>query len=57
MLTSFETSSLPDVIINAHDPMQDPGQTRILYKPGQIRLTLAKCDPVDPDDPDDLTWF
>ena len=48
MLTSSETASPPDVIINACDPMQNPGQTRIFYKAGQTR---AKRDPVDPDDP------
>ena len=44
----------PDAIINARDPMQNPGQIRIIYKPGQTRLTRTKCDPVDPDD---LTRF
>ena len=39
MLTSSETSSPQDVIINAHDPMQNPGQTRIFYKAGQTQLT------------------
>ena len=52
MLTSSETSSPPDTIINAHNPMQNPGQTRIFYKAGQTR---AKRDLVDPDDPDDMT--
>ena len=54
MLTSFETSSAQDVIINARDPMQNPGQTQIFYKVGQTWLTREKCDPVDPDDP---TWL
>ena len=50
MLTSSETASPSDIIINACDPMQNPGQTRIFYKVGQTRLTRAKRDPVDPDD-------
>ena len=52
MLTLSETASSPDVIINACDPMQNLGQTRIFYKAGQ---TWAKRDPVDPGDPDDPT--
>ena len=36
-----------DAIINAHDPMQNMGQTQILYKPGQTRLTRTKRDPLD----------
>ena len=44
-------------MINACDPMQNPGQTRIFYIAGQTRLTWAKRDPVDPDNPDDLTWL
>ena len=36
-----------DAIINACDPMQNLGQTRIFYKLGQICFTLTKCDPVD----------
>ena len=55
MLTLSQTSSLRDVIINAHDPMQNPGQTWIFYKVGQTRLTQANCDSIDPDDPDDPT--
>ena len=55
MLTLSETSPSRDVIINTCDPMQNPGQTQILYKIGQTRLTQAKCDLVDPDDTDDLT--
>ena len=58
MLPSSPSSTLnsllwsgPDAIINTHDPMQNPNQTRIFYKPGQTRLTRTKCDPVDPDDP------
>ena len=51
MLTSSETVSPPDVIINACDPMQNPGQTRVFYKAGQTWLTQAKRDPVDLDDP------
>ena len=35
--------------------MPNPSQTRIFYKAGQTRLTRAKCDPVNLDDPDDLT--
>ena len=46
-----------DSIINARDPIQKPGQTQIFYKPGQTRLTWTKCDPVDPDNPDDPTRF
>ena len=46
-----------DTIINACDLMQDTGQTRIFYKPGQTRLTWTKCDPVDPDNADDPTQF
>ena len=49
--------SLPDAIINARDTMQNPGQIRIFYNPGQIRLTRRKCDPGDPDDPGDPTRF
>ena len=48
MLTSSETASWPDVIINACDPMQNPDQTQIFYKAGQTRLTRAKRDLVDP---------
>ena len=55
MLTSSEISLQRDVIINARDPMQNPSQTWIFYKVGQTRLTQAKSDPVDLDDPDDLT--
>ena len=54
MLTLSETSSPPDVIINARDPMENPSQTRIFYKAGQTWFTLAKCDPVDLDD---STWL
>ena len=46
-----------NAIINARDPMQNPDQIRIFYKPGQTHLTWAKRDPVDPDNLDDLTWF
>ena len=35
--------------------MQNPGQTQIFYKVGQTQLTQSKHDPVDSDDPDDLT--
>ena len=34
--------------------MQNPGQTQILYKPGQAQLTRTKHDPVDLDN---LTQF
>ena len=54
MLTSSETLSLQDVINNAYDPVQNPGQTQVFYKAGQTQLTLAKRDPGDPDDP---TWL
>ena len=37
--------------------MHNPGQTWILYKPGQTHLTQTKCDPVDLDNPDDPTRF
>ena len=47
----------PDAIINAHDTMQNLGQTWIFYKPGQNQLTWTKHDPVDLDNLDDLTWF
>ena len=40
-----------DAIINAHDTMWNPGQTRISYKAGQTHLTCTKCDPDDLDDP------
>ena len=46
-----------DAIINAHDPMQNLGQTRIFYYPGQTRLTRTKRDPVDPDNPVNPTRF
>ena len=29
----------------------NPGQTRIIFKPGLTRMTRTKRDPVDPDDP------
>ena len=52
MLPSSTLNSLfwsgPDTIINPRDPMQNPGQTRIFYKPGQTRMTQTKCDPDDP---------
>ena len=35
--------------------MQNPGQTQMFYKVGKTRLTRAKCDLVDPDNPDDPT--
>ena len=40
--------------------MQNPGQIWIFYKAGQMsttHLTQAKCDLVDPNDPDNLTWL
>ena len=40
--------SRSDAIINAHDPMQHLGQTRIIYKPGQTRLIRTKCDLENP---------
>ena len=43
--TYFLFWSGQDVIINAHDPIQNPGQTH---------LTRTKCDLVNPDD---STWF
>ena len=33
----------------------NPGQTRIFYKVDETRLTRTKCDPGDPDNPDDPT--
>ena len=45
------------LIINARDPMQNPGQTQIFYIVGQTRLTQTKRDPVDLDNPDDPTRF
>ena len=50
-------SSPQDVIINARDPMKNPGQTQMFYKVGQTRLTQAKCDQVNPDDPGDPIWL
>ena len=47
MLTLSKTLSLQNVIINTYDPMQNPGQTGIIYKAGQTWLTRAKRDPVD----------
>ena len=45
-------------IINTRDPMQNPGQTRIFYKPGQTHLTRTKRDPVDPAHPSQFQpWF
>ena len=55
--SSTLNSSLPDAITNARDPIKNPGQTRIFYKPGLTRMTRTKRDPVDPDDPDDPTRF
>ena len=46
-----------DAIINAHDPMQNPGQTQIFYKLGKTHWTRTEHDPVDPDNPDDPTRF
>ena len=40
-----------DAIISARDPMQNPGQTRICYNPGQTHLTRLTIDPNNPDDP------
>ena len=37
--------------------MQNPGQTRIFYKPDQTRLTWTKHDSVDQDNLDDPTRF
>ena len=37
----------PDTIIDACDPIQNPDQTQIIYKPGQTRLTRVKRDPDD----------
>ena len=55
MLTSSETLSPRDVIINARDPLQNLGQTQVFSKAGQTQLTRAKCDPGGPDDLDDPT--
>ena len=46
-----------EVMINARDPMQNPGQTWIFHELGQTHLTRTKHDPVDLDNPDDLTQF
>ena len=43
-----------DIIITAHDSMQNPGQHWIFYKPGQTHWTQTKHDLVDLDD---LTRF
>ena len=45
------------LLLVAHDSIQNPGQTRIFYKPGQTHLTRTKHDPVDPDNSDDLIPF
>ena len=37
----------PDVIINAHYPMKNLGQTWIFYKPGLTHITQIKRDSVD----------
>ena len=47
----------PDTIINAHDPVQNLGQTRIFYKLGQTHLTQTTRDPVDLDNWDDPARF
>ena len=57
MLTSSETLSPREVTINTRDPMQNLGQTQIFYIAGHTWLNQAKRDPVDLDDPDDLTWL
>ena len=57
MLTLSKPLSPRDVIINACDPMQNPGQTQIFYKAGQTRLIPAKRNLVDLDNPDDPTWL
>ena len=46
-----------DAIINTRDSMQNPGQTWIFYKLGETHLTRTKCDPVDPDNPNNLARF
>ena len=51
MLTLSKTLSPQDVIINARDPLQNLSQTLVFYNVGQTRLTRAKCDPDNPDDP------
>ena len=42
MLTSSKTLSSQDVIINTCDPMQNLGQTGIIYRAGQTQLTLTR---------------
>ena len=58
---SSTLDSLPwsgtDTIINAHDSMQNPGQTQIFYKPGHTRLTWTKHESVEPKNPGDPTQF
>ena len=54
LITLSKTSSLPDAIINACNPMQNLGQTRIFLKVDQTYFTWKKCDPDYPDDP---IWF
>ena len=58
MLSSTPSSTLNllfwsglDTIINACDLMQNLGQTRVFYKPGQTRLTHDLVGLVDLDDP------
>ena len=42
---------------STRDSMQNQCQTQIFYKLGQTHLTRTKCNLVDPDDLDDLSWF
>ena len=51
------STSHPATIFNAHDPMQNSGQTRIFHKAGQICLTWTKRDQHDLDNLDNPTWF
>ena len=40
-------SSVPGIITNTHDLMQNSGQTWIFYKLSQTRLTQTKRDPIN----------
>ena len=35
----------PNVIINTHNPMKNPGQTWIFYEPGQTQMTWPSFNP------------
>ena len=46
VIHQFNQHQIPS-IISAHDPIQNPGQTWIFYKPAETHLTQTKHDPVD----------